>query len=156
MTNLLQDVVQHGTGQRAKALPRPVAGKTGTTNDFTDAWFIGYTPNLAVGVWVGFDDRRSLGDREAGARVALPIWIDFMRAALPQLPPATFDMPEEILFAKIDPATGLLAPPDQPDAVVEIFIAGTEPKRQAEPRPRVTDFYRLEGDTQPPAAAPAL
>jgi penicillin-binding protein 1A len=157
MTNLLQDVVQRGTGQRAKALARPVAGKTGSTNDFTDAWFVGYTPNLAVGVWVGFDDRRSLGDREAGARVALPIWVDFMRAALPKLPPAIFDIPEEILFAKIDPATGLLAAPDQSDAVVELFVAGTEPTRPSEPRPRVIDFYRLEGDTQKTEpAAPAF
>ena len=152
MTNLLQDVVQRGTGQRAKGLPRPVAGKTGTTNDFTDAWFVGYTPNLAVGVWVGFDDRRSLGDREAGSRVALPIWVDFMRVALPQLPSTTFDIPEEILFARVDPKTGLLAAPDGASGVVELFVAGTEPTRSSEPRPRVTDFYQLEGD--PPQAEP--
>ncbi len=144
MSNLLQDVVQHGTGQRAKALNRPVAGKTGTTNDFTDAWFVGFSPNLAVGVWVGFDDRRSLGDREAGARVALPVWVDFMRSALPLLPPATFDIPDEITFAKVDPDSGLLAPPDQANAPVELFISGTEPTRQPSVRPKVTDFYRLD------------
>jgi len=144
MTNLMQDVIQHGTGQRAKALNRPVAGKTGTTNDFTDAWFVGFSPNLAVGVWVGFDDRRSLGDREAGARVALPVWVDFMRSALPLLPQAAFEIPDEITFAKVDPASGLLAPPDQANAPVELFIAGTEPTRQPTVRPDVTDFYRLD------------
>ena len=153
MTNLLQDAVQRGTGQGAKSLPRPVAGKTGTTNDFTDAWFVGYTPNLAVGTWVGFDDRRSLGEREAGARVALPIWVDFMRVALSLLPQTTFEIPEEILFAKIDPETGLLASPGESGSVVELFVSGTEPTRSAEPRPRVIDFYRLE--SQAPALAPA-
>jgi penicillin-binding protein 1A len=146
MSNLMQDVVQHGTAQRAKVLGRPVAGKTGTTNDFADAWFMGFAPNLAVGVWVGFDDRRSLGDREAGSRVALPIWIDFMRSALPLLPPATFDIPDEITFAKVDPDSGLLAPPDQANAPVELFITGTEPTRQPSTRPKVTDFYRLDSD----------
>jgi penicillin-binding protein 1A len=144
MTNLLQDVVQHGTGQRARVLGRPVAGKTGTTNDFTDAWFVGFSPNLAVGVWVGFDDRRSLGDREAGARVALPVWIDFMRSALALLPQATFEIPDEITFAKVDPASGLLAPPDESNAPVEMFVAGTEPTKQPSARPDVTDFYRLD------------
>jgi penicillin-binding protein 1A len=153
ITNLLQDVIQRGTGQRAKVLGRPVAGKTGTTNDFTDAWFVGYTPNLALGVWVGFDDRRPLGDREAGARVALPVWIDFMRAVLPALPPVSFEIPDEILFARIDPATGLLAPPDEKEGIVELFVPGTEPTRQREPRSRVTDFYRMESD---PAGKPAL
>jgi penicillin-binding protein 1A len=156
MTNLLQDVIQRGTGQRAKVLGRPVAGKTGTTNDFTDAWFVGYTPNLAVGTWVGFDDRRSLGDREAGARVTLPIWIEFMQAALPLLPPATVDIPDEILFAKVDPRTGLLAAPDDTRAVVELFVAGTEPTKTSESRPRLTDFYRLEGESSAgETAAPA-
>jgi len=144
MTNLLQDVVQHGTGQRAKVLGRNVAGKTGTTNDFTDAWFVGFSPNLAVGVWVGFDDRRSLGDREAGARVALPVWIDFMRSALALLPQDTFEIPDDITFAKVDPATGLLAPPDESRAPVEMFIAGTEPTQQPSVKPDVTDFYRLD------------
>jgi len=144
MTNLLQDVIQHGTGQRAKVLNRPVAGKTGTTNDFADAWFVGFSPNLAVGVWVGFDDRRSLGDREAGARVALPIWVDFMRSALPLEPQAAFEIPDEITFAKVDPDSGQLAPPDQTNAPVELFIAGTEPTKQPTTRPDVTDFYQMD------------
>ena len=90
ITNMLEDVIGYGTGQRAKALGRQLAGKTGTTNEFTDAWFIGYTPNLVVGVWVGFDDRKSLGDGEAGARSALPIWIEFMKTALNQVPDEPF------------------------------------------------------------------
>lgn len=154
MSNLMQDVIQHGTAQRAKVLGRPLAGKTGTTNDFADAWFMGFAPNLAVGVWVGFDDRRSLGDREAGARVALPVWIDFMRDALPLLPPATFEIPDEITFAKVDPDSGLLAPPDQASAPVELFITGTEPTKQPSTRPKVTDFYRLDGGG--PATGPTF
>jgi len=149
MSNLLQDVIQHGTGQRAKVLGRPLAGKTGTTNDFADAWFVGFAPNLAVGVWVGFDDRRSLGDREAGARVALPVWVDFMHSALALLPPAAFDIPDEITFAKVDPESGLLASPDQANAPVEMFIAGSEPTRQPSEKPKVTDFYRLESSSAP-------
>jgi len=145
MTNLLQDVIQHGTGQRARVLNRPVAGKTGTTNDFADAWFVGYSPNLAVGVWVGFDDRRSLGDREAGARVALPIWVDFMRSALPLQPQAVFEIPDDITFAKVDPSSGQLAPTDQANAPVEMYISGTEPTKQPTVRPDVTDFYRMDG-----------
>lgn len=154
MSNLMQDVVQHGTAQRAKVLGRPLAGKTGTTNDFADAWFMGFAPNLAVGVWVGFDDRRSLGDREAGARVALPVWVDFMRDALPLLPPASFEIPDEITFAKVDPGSGLLAPPDQAGAPVELFITGTEPTKQPSTRPKVTDFYRLDGGG--PATGPTF
>ena len=108
ITNVLEDVIQRGTGQQAKSLARPIAGKTGTTNDYTDAWFVGYTPNLVVAVWVGFDDLRSLGETESGAHAALPIWIDFMREALQQLPEIPFEIPENILFVNVDPETGLL------------------------------------------------
>ena len=146
MTNMLQDVIQRGTGRRAKVLKWPLAGKTGTTNDYTDAWFMGYTPNVAVGVWVGFDDRRTLGDREAGSRVALPIWIDFMREVLPRLPQEMFEIPDEILLARVDPKTGLLVSSDT-TGVVEFFLPGTEPVEESEPRLGVTDFYRLENQT---------
>ena len=91
MTAMLEDVVQIGTGVRAKELGRPSAGKTGTTNDFTDAWYIGFTPSLTAGVWVGNDDKRvSLGKKETGARAALPIWLEFMKAAMAKTPPEDF------------------------------------------------------------------
>jgi membrane carboxypeptidase/penicillin-binding protein len=84
---MLRDVVLHGTGVAATRLKYPVAGKTGTTNDFTDAWFIGFSPDITCGVWVGFDEKRTLGNKETGARAALPIWIDFMETALPRVGP---------------------------------------------------------------------
>jgi penicillin-binding protein 1A len=82
MIGLLQGVVDFGTAQKAKILERPVAGKTGTTNNYTDAWFIGFTPSLTCGVWVGYDQKKTLGKGETGARAALPLWIDFMQQAL--------------------------------------------------------------------------
>jgi len=82
ITSMMEDVIQKGTGQAAKGLGRPLAGKTGTTNDFTDAWFLGFTPELTAGVWVGYDDKQiSLGKKETGSKAALPIWIDFMKSA---------------------------------------------------------------------------
>jgi penicillin-binding protein 1A len=82
MTSMLREVVLHGTAAQAGKLGLPLAGKTGTTNDFTDAWFIGFSPSMTCGVWIGFDEKMSLGKKETGARAALPIWMDFMRAAL--------------------------------------------------------------------------
>jgi penicillin-binding protein 1A len=82
MTTLLQEVVQHGTGISAAKLKHPLGGKTGTTNDFTDAWFVGFSPSITCGVWVGFDEKKSLGNKETGSQAALPIWIDFMRVAI--------------------------------------------------------------------------
>ena len=125
ITNMMEDVVQKGTGQAAKALGRPIAGKTGTTNEFINAWFIGGTPNLVAGTFVGFDDRRSLGETESGAHAALPIWIGFMKEALKSLPVVPFTIPEGITFVKVDPATGLLnsEQEDQPGSV-EIFAQG--------------------------------
>jgi penicillin-binding protein 1A len=79
MVDLLQEPVKHGTSTKALELKRPVGGKTGTTNDFTDAWFIGFTPSLAMGVWVGFDEKVTLGDKETGGKAALPIWLDAMQ-----------------------------------------------------------------------------
>jgi len=144
VTNMMEDVIQKGTGWRAKALGKQLAGKTGTTNDFTDAWFVGFSPNLAAGVWVGFDDQRSLGDREAGATAALPIWVDYMRQALPLVPPASFTIPEDIVFAKIDSESGLLAPPGDEDAVVEVFMKGNEPTQYLTPQPKPAQFFRLD------------
>jgi penicillin-binding protein 1A len=82
MTSMLEEVVRHGTGYQAAKLKHPLAGKTGTTNDFTDAWFMGFSPSLTCGVWIGFDEKKSLGNKETGALAALPVWIDFMRVAI--------------------------------------------------------------------------
>jgi penicillin-binding protein 1A len=144
VTNMLQDVIQRGTGVRARELGHFLAGKTGTTNDFTDAWFVGYTSNLVAGVWVGFDDRRTLGDREAGSTAALPIWMDFMREVLKQLPPMNFPIPDNVVFARVNPKTGLMAQDEDRDAQVEIFIKGNEPPLSPPSRPSVIDFYRMD------------
>lgn len=127
MTHLLEGVIQHGTGQRAKVLGRPVAGKTGTSSDFADAWFIGYTPSLIAGVWVGFDDKTSLGSNETGARAALPIWIYFMSNALKGMPIEVFKPPEGIKFVKVDLETGLPVNGDTKQSILEAFIDGTFP-----------------------------
>lgn len=128
MTHLLRGVVENGTGRYARWLNRPAAGKTGTTNDFTDAWFIGYTPQLVAGVWVGYDDRHSLGNRMSGGAVACPIWTKFMKEALAKEPVLDFPVPTGVTFVKIDPETGLLASPRTKDAYLEAFISGGEPK----------------------------
>ena len=127
LVKILEGVVEEGTGTGAKVLGIPVAGKTGTTNDFTDAWFVGYAPNLVTGTWVGFDDIRSLGRGEAGASAALPIWISYMGTALWHITPMEFPVPEEITYVKIDPYNGLLASPGMTDFTVEVFKKGTEP-----------------------------
>ncbi|ACH37220.1 peptidoglycan transglycosylase and transpeptidase MrcA [Citrifermentans bemidjiense Bem] len=127
MTNLMQSVVTSGTGGRARAVGRPVAGKTGTTNDMKDAWFVGYVPQLVAGVWVGYDQERSLGAGGSGGQAAAPIWTDFMQRALAGLPVKSFPTPGNVTFALIDPRTGHLAREGTPGAVQECFIAGTEP-----------------------------
>jgi penicillin-binding protein 1A len=127
MTYLLQGVVQHGTGQRAKVLGRPVAGKTGTSSDYTDAWFIGYSPSLLTGVWVGFDDKTSLGTNESGARAALPIWISFTDQALKNIPTEPFKPPKGITFIKVNIETGLPSDKDSPETILEGFIDSSIP-----------------------------
>jgi membrane peptidoglycan carboxypeptidase len=106
-----------------------MGGKTGTTDDFTDAWFVGYAPDLAVGVWVGFDVVRSLGSRETGAQAALPIWSHFMQHALAERPVTDFDRPTGVRLLSVDRDTGLRASPDAgcDHVVVEAFVEGTEP-----------------------------
>jgi len=129
--SLLESVVQEGTGARALALGKPCAGKTGTTNDSRDAWFTGYTPDILCTVWVGFDDAKTLGSRETGARAALPIWLYFMKEATKDKPANGFPMPAGLTLARIDRETGLLATSDDPDAYVELFLEGTAPKEFA-------------------------
>jgi len=133
MTHLLQGVVQHGTGRRAKVLGRPIAGKTGTSSDYTDAWFIGYTPSVLTAVWVGFDDKTSLGKDETGARAALPIWISFMSKALENVPSEDFTVPPGITFRKVNIETGLPADGDSPETITEAFIEGTLPEEMKSP-----------------------
>ncbi len=127
MTSMLESVIQHGTGQKAKALNRPAAGKTGTTNDTYDAWFIGYSREYIAGAWVGFDDERPLGKTETGAAAALPIWLGFMQRALVNVPVKVFEAPEGIVFTKIDAETGLLPVPESRKTIFECFKEGTVP-----------------------------
>ncbi|GAB4368840.1 MAG: PBP1A family penicillin-binding protein [Deltaproteobacteria bacterium] len=124
----MQEVILSGTGQRARGLGRHLAGKTGTTNENTDAWFVGYSPDLVAGVWVGFDIPKPLGDRQSAAVVALPIWTDFMRKALPHFPERDFPIPSGITFARVNPATGKSLPPGSPGGVLLPFRLGTVPE----------------------------
>ncbi len=146
VTNILEDVIQRGTAKRARVIGRPIAGKTGTTNEYTDAWFVGYTPNLSAGVWVGFDDNRSLGYREAGGRAALPIWVEFMEEALALLPVVPFSIPDDIVYAKINPATGYLSEEGE-SGEMEIFVKGTEPKHEKKALSSATDFFRVDQES---------
>src|SRR5260370_35508704 len=94
MTSMLREVVLHGTAIAAASLKYPLAGKTGTTNNFTDAWFVGFSPSLTCGVWIGYDEKKFLGAKESGARAALPIWMDFMKVALEGKDSGEFQPPE--------------------------------------------------------------
>ncbi|MGD8606607.1 MAG: PBP1A family penicillin-binding protein [Myxococcales bacterium] len=138
VTSMLRSVVREGTGTPAQRLERPVVGKTGTSNRARDAWFVGYSPTVVAGVWVGFDDSRPLGRRETGTRTALPIWIDVMEAADKTPKNTDFAMPSGLITARIDPSSGLLAYEGQQDAIDEIFLLGTAPVEVARP-PDVAD-----------------
>ncbi len=141
MTSLLQSVVKEGTGKKVAALGRPVAGKTGTTNDCVDAWFIGFTPDLAAGVWVGQDKNEPLGVRETGARAAIPIWLDFMKDAHKKKPISDFPVPPGLVFKKIDEKTGLLAHFGEP-YLFECFLPQTAPVQYATAETEKEDFLR--------------
>jgi len=143
MTNLLQGVVEHGTGRRIRALNRPAAGKTGTTNDLFDAWFVGYTPRYVTGVWVGFDEEAPLGKGETGARAASPIWLSFMQEILKDKPVRVFPVPDGVVFAKIDAETGLLAIPESKKTVFECFKEGTAPVEYTKKPDAVSEPGRL-------------
>jgi len=129
MSDLLRAVVTEGTGQRLRRLGRTLAGKTGTTDNYTDAWFMGFSPELTTGVWVGHDDNQRLGWGETGARAALPIWGDFMKAALAPYPQQDFEVPENIEFQRVDRSSGLIADANTQDAYFQPFLAGTAPER---------------------------
>jgi len=126
MVNLMRGVVERGTAVKAAALNWPIAGKTGTTDDFGDAWFIGFDADITLGVWVGYDQRKPLGSGMTGAEAALPIWLDIFKAWIgDRKDPPKFEAPGNIVFVPIDKNTG--APTDQPGALNEAFIAGTQP-----------------------------
>jgi len=131
MTNLLKEVITSGTGARAAAINRPAAGKTGTTNDNYDAWFVGYTPTVVSAVWLGFDEAQTMGSNEEGGKAAVPIWLEFMQQTLEGKPVRDFSMPKGVIPVKIDPKTGKLATDKTEKPVVEIFKVGTEPTEQS-------------------------
>jgi penicillin-binding protein 1A len=139
ITDLLKAVIDQGTGWKARELGWPAAGKTGTTNDYRDAWFIGYTPSLVTGVWVGYDDQTSIGLRETGARAALPIWLEFMKKALADRAPEDFIAPEGVVFKQIDPRTGLLSTETCKQSVRAAFLPGTEPRQYCNETSAATD-----------------
>ncbi|MFQ5442561.1 MAG: penicillin-binding protein 1A [Thermodesulfobacteriota bacterium] len=156
MTKMLEGVIEHGTGWRARALGRPAAGKTGTTNNLNDAWFLGYVPGLAAGTWVGYDNERELGKHETGSRAALPIWLDFMKGATEGTPIKNFPVPDGIEFARIDEDTGLLASPFTEHAIFEVFKTGTVPTEVSVPKSTGdgADFFIT--DTNSGAPVPGL
>ncbi len=159
MANLMKGVIEHGTGYKVKAIGRPVAGKTGTSNDQMDAWFIGYTPEYVSGVWVGFDVKKKIGEKETGGAVAAPIWLYFMQDFLKfqdavktarlveeskteaarlgidpeevKLTPLDFSVPDGVDPVWINKETGLPTTPESEGAIVEYFVTGTEPKTTA-------------------------
>jgi penicillin-binding protein 1A len=157
MTHLLEGVVQRGTAASAASLGIPLAGKTGTTSDFTDAWFIGFSPSLCAGVWVGYDLKMSIGNRQSGAVAALPAWIEFFKAVIKDeegkaaaegREPAfgDFEVPPNINFVEIDRKTGLLATPACLWPIREAFLAGTEPDRYCsrQDHMKILDYYGAE------------
>ncbi len=152
MTHMLKGIIDRGTGVAAKALGRPAAAKTGTTNDYSNAWFIGYTPQLATGVWVGYDRPRSLGKDETGSRVAVPIWTAFMQEALAGIPADDFPIPERVVLVPTDlTATGECVRP-----VVMAFIVGTEPTVTCGPARYAPGYapLRLDAPQLPPPGTP--
>jgi penicillin-binding protein 1A len=132
-----QGVVDRGTATTVKSVGRTVGGKTGTTNDYKDAWFVGFSPDIVAGVWVGYDRPRNLGEGESGARVAAPIFADFMTAALKNEPDVPFRMPAGVRLARIDRQTGFLPRPDSVDTIIEAFRPGTEPTEMSEASPLI-------------------
>ena len=144
VTHMLMDVIQHGTGRLASKIGRPLAGKTGTTNSYRDAWFVGYAPHLVTGVWVGFDGMDILGKVEPGARAALPIWTEFMAGALNAFPSQTFTVPEGIQFVEIDQKTGAPVGTPTQHSITEVFAKGTVPDYPVSVTANPLDFYEMD------------
>ncbi len=162
MTSILEGVIQRGTGKSLKSLDRPLAGKTGTTNEEKDAWFVGYSPDMVVGVFVGYDTPRPMGKGMTGGRVAAPIFGSFMKEALADTPPSPFRIPPGIKLIRVDLHTGLRASADDPNSIMEAFKPGEEPDdaysvigltgSTGEGTPSSDDSYYQP----PPSHAPAL
>ena len=127
ITDMLSAVVEEGTGRRANVLPKPLAGKTGTTDDYRNAMFVGFSPSVVTGVWVGRDQNETLGSRETGSKAALPIWIEFMRSAQRDKPPGFFDIPDDVVKVWIDSVTGVAVADQTPGGVPALFKRGSEP-----------------------------
>jgi len=142
LVNVMKGVIERGTGAKARVLQRPLAGKTGTSSDATDVWFVGFTPSLVAGVWVGYDLQRSLGPEETGGRLALPMWVQFMREALLGIAPQDFPIPEGVVVVQVDLETGLPATSEDRGTISEYFAEGTEPEEPEE-------LEELEQRTQP-------
>lgn len=149
MTSILEGVIQRGTASSLKSLNRPLAGKTGTTNEEKDAWFVGYTPDLVVGVFVGFDTPRPMGKGNTGGAVAAPIFKSFMQSALADQPAVPFRMPPGIKLVRVNLKTGLRASPDDPAAIMEAFKTDEEPD-DAYSVIGFTDPYAQSSSAEPP------
>lgn len=128
ITNMLEGVILEGTGRQARKLQGPLAGKTGTTDNYNDALFVGFSPAVSTGVWVGRDSGGTMGDKETGAKAALPIWIQFMQATLTAGSSPDFDLPENVVKVPMNPQTGLIERNESMESVSALFIIGTEPK----------------------------
>ena len=153
ITDVMKDVVRQGTATRALQLGRTdLAGKTGTTNDFIDAWFSGFNNHTMTSVWVGFDQPRSLGNSESGARAALPIWIDYMGTATAGQPNTVLEKPDTIVSRQINKTTGKLTSALDPNAFSEIFTAKTAPNATLAPEP-VTDTGAIRPSFTPPESS---
>ena len=161
VVSMLEGVVQRGTGARARIIGKPIAGKTGTTNDSRDTWFMGFSPDLVAGIYVGYDQPQSLGKKETGASVALPGFIKFMQMALKDKPSTPFRIPPGVEFVKINQKTGQLPLPGDPDPVImEAFKEGQTPGSQPVTDPTLATWqgtpplYNPSGEETPPALAP--
>ena len=128
MTSLLEGVVARGTAEAASNIEWPLAGKTGTVDDNTDAWFIGFDPDITLGVWVGYDQKKPLGPAMTGSEAALPIWMEIMKEWIgDRKDPPKFEAPGNIVFVSVDKGTGVATVDDAPGSIHEAFIAGTQP-----------------------------
>ncbi len=169
LTHVLEGVVDRGTGASIAALPTAIAGKTGTTNDYTDAWFVGFTPRFTILTWVGYDQKKSIGNKMTGAEAALPIWKTIAEAGLRDgwiAPNETFPVPDGIELRQVEPLSGLIAVPGTPRSIEEAFLAGSAPSKPWEPRwenilslpwQQQLAFYQpREGEKMPDAFAISL